>query len=98
MNFATDVEVHPGDRVQMRRWWRFVGGVVSYVPGISKRRREFDFGPIQEIAIMTTDGKLYGIYIDPESNFLRNIVKFIERGDEPEPIPDVIDDPYIENE
>jgi hypothetical protein len=96
--FESDINVLPGDKVKMRRWFRQLDGVVSYVPGISMRRKEFDFGPIQNIAITTSAGRIYGIHIDPDSNHVRNIVKFVSRGDEPFPLPDVIDDPYIENE
>lgn len=82
----------------MKRWWRFVDGTVVHVPGISKPRRDFDAGDVQEVAIKTCDGHLYGVPIDPDTRQLRKIVRFSERGGEPEPLPDVIDDPYIENE
>ena len=94
----TKTEVRPGDRVKLKRWWRYVNGTVVHVPGISKPRKDFDAGDIQEVAIKTDDGLLYGVIIEPETNNVRDTVKFCSRGGQPDPLPDVIDDPYIEND
>ena len=96
--FDTDTAVLPGDKVQMKRWFRFVDGTVSHVPGLSKPRREFDAGGLQDVGITTYDGKLYGIVVDPDTCFVRDTGVWVARCGPPEGIPDVIDDPYIENQ
>ena len=90
--------VMPGDKVRMKRWFRFVDGSVIHVPGISRPRKEFDNYDVQEIAIKTFDGLIYGIVVEPETNMVINSVVFIARGSMPEALPEEIDDPYTDNE
>lgn len=83
--FGTDIEVQPGDVVKMRRWFRHVPAVVTYVPGISQPNSFF--GKIH-VGVKTYDQLFYGIIVE-ERGVLWKTVIFVARGDGPPPdLPD----------
>ncbi len=70
----------PGDRVSFRHWFRQRNAHIVHVPGISPRHKDFSDGPVQEVGLKSEQGYFYGIYVDPETGFLKNTVAFRERG------------------
>lgn len=80
--------VLPGDRVQFKRWFRYVDGTVVHVPGLSPRRKELDDYDVQEIGIKSFDGLFYGLVIDPETKQVLKSLRFLSRGDLLEPAPE----------
>ena len=98
--FGTKTLVAPGDRVRLRRWFRWVEGVVRYVPGISPDHPILAGAAedsVAEVGIETYDGRVYGIFVYPAGyeaqGALSEKVRFETRGISPPPLPDDIDDP-----
>ena len=97
---ACGSRVLPGDRVTMKRLFRKVPATVMFVPGISPPHREFTAPQgIEEVGIRTDAGRVYGIFVDPDTSVLRETIALVERGSMPEePLPDVLDDEVIPND
>ena len=56
---GTKEEVRLGDRVRIRRWLRKpLEGVVCYIPGLSPRHPELEYGGTRQWAIELGDGSL----------------------------------------
>jgi len=72
-------------------------GVVDYVPGISSKNPQMEYGGLTWVSISSGDRRVQTI-VDPDSSCLKKSVHFIRRGelsDEKKVKPgDLIDDPY----
>jgi hypothetical protein len=81
--YATGEPVEPGDRVQIKVWAQFwkgwQDGVVHYVPGMSKKKPQHEYGGLKWVAIRFRDGEICPL-VDPETGTLRK-VRFLGRGD-----------------
>lgn len=92
---GTDLAVLPGDRVRLRRWFRYGDGLIVHVPGISPKHKDFSDDPIQEVGLKSNKGHYYGIYVDPATGFLKETVAFTARGTmEGVEVPASLDDPF----
>jgi hypothetical protein len=81
--YGTEIEVQLGDKVRIRRWLRSPReGTVYYVPGISPKHRELEYGDVKQWAIKTTDGYLFPILYDPERFQPPKHIIFVERSNE----------------
>ena len=65
-----------GDRVQVKVWAEFwkgwQDGVVHYVPGISKRRPQHEYGGLKWVAIKFRNGQICPV-VDPETGKLKKV-------------------------
>ena len=81
--YATGEAVQLGDRVQVKVWAQFwkgwQDGVVKYVPGISKKKSQHEYGGLNWVAIRFRDGEICPL-VDPETGTLRK-VRFVGRGE-----------------
>jgi hypothetical protein len=79
--YETRELVQPGDRVQVKVWAEFwkgwQDGVVQYVPGISKRKPQHEYGGLKWVAIQFDNGQICPL-VDPDSGELKK-VRFIRR-------------------
>ena len=92
--FATDVAVMPGDQVRFRNWFRLRDALIVHVPGISPKHKDFSDGPVPEVGLQSEQGYIYGIYVDPETGYLKKTVSFRERGTlDGFVLPETLDDP-----
>ena len=75
-----EIEVRLGDLVETSvfLFWRCQGRVV-YVPGVSPKHPEMEFGGLVKVAIKTEDSGMIGTVVIPETRTLRKKVKFIAR-------------------
>ena len=92
------VEVHPGDRVTIRRWFRQVDATIVHVPGISPPHKNFGDAYFQEVGVRTQAGRIYGVMVEPSTAELKETVKFCRRGTATPVIADELDDPFVEND
>lgn len=80
--YDTGELVQLGDRVQVKVWAEFwkgwQDGEVEYVPGLSKKKIEHEYGGLKWVAIRFRNGQICPL-VDPESGQLRK-VKFVGRG------------------
>jgi hypothetical protein len=81
--YETGESVELGDRVQVKVWAEFwkgwQDGVVKYVPGISKKKLEHEYGGLKWVAIRIRGGQM-GSLVDPEKNGKLRKVRFVGRG------------------
>lgn len=81
--YETGELVEVGDRVQVKVWAEFwkgwQDGMVHYVPGISKRKPQHEYGGLKWVAIKFRDGQICPL-VDPNTGKLRK-VRFIRRRD-----------------
>jgi len=81
--YETGELVQVGDRVQVKVWAEFwkgwQDGVVQYVPGISKRKPQHEYGGLKWVAVQFQNGQI-GSLVDPDTGKLRK-VRFIRRRD-----------------
>ena len=73
-------QVMLGDHVSGRDLFLRKAGRVVYVPGVSKRNREFEHGGLTWVGIRFEGGSMTGALVDPESNQLKSGVRFHSRG------------------
>ena len=75
-----ELEVRLGDLVETRvlLFWRCEGRVV-YVPGVSPRHPEMDFGGLTYVGIRTKDSGMIGITVLPTTSTIKKSVKFVSR-------------------
>jgi hypothetical protein len=72
-----------GDHVSARDFLFRKEGRVVYVPGVSRRNREFEHGGLSWVGIRFQGGSVTGTAVDPESNKLKRSVRFQARGTTP---------------
>ena len=79
--YETGELVQIGDGVQVKVWAEFwkgwQDGVVQYVPGISKRKPQHEYGGLKWVAIRFGNGQICPL-VDPTTGKLRK-VRFIRR-------------------
>ena len=79
--YETGELVQLGDRVQVKVWAEFwkgwQDGVVEYVPGVSKRKPQHEYGGLKWVAIQFKNGQICPL-VDPATGKLRK-VRFIGR-------------------
>ena len=79
--YETGELVQVGDRVQVKVWAEFwkgwQDGVVEYVPGVSKRKPQHEYGGLKWAAIRFGTGQICPL-VDPATGKLRK-VRFIRR-------------------
>ena len=86
---GTNIEVRLGDRIRVRRlFWRWVEGVVCYLPGISPTHRALEFRGEKQWAYRTPDGTFYAMLYHPETFQPPKKIEFIARSNEPGITPD----------
>jgi hypothetical protein len=81
--YGGEVKVELGDEVSARDLLFRKVGRVSYLPGVSKRHRDFEHGGLAWIGITFQTGSIGGAYIDPDNNWVKKSVKFLKRSSEP---------------
>jgi hypothetical protein len=69
-----------GDHVSARDLLFRKQGRVVYVPGVSRKNREFENGGLSWVGIRFDGGPVTGVIVDPESNKLKSGVRFHSRG------------------
>ena len=97
VKYSTNEEVKLGDHVSYRSsllFWKWKPGRISYIPGISKKDPRMDDGSgVLDIGVSGDDGTFRGVFIDPETNILRAVVRFERRSNGSEYLtPDEISD------
>jgi hypothetical protein len=79
--YETGEFVQLGDRVLVKVWAEFwkgwQEGVVKYVPGISKKKPQHEYGGLKWVAINFPSGEICPL-VDPETGKLRK-VRFVSR-------------------
>lgn len=86
--YGTSTQVELGDRVEVRGWFGVkYRGFVSYIPGISPKRREFEYEDVRQWAITSEDGTTYPILFDPERFPPPKQIRFIERTSNKQALP-----------
>ncbi len=81
--YGGKVKVGLGDEVLARDLIFRKIGRVSYLPGVSKKHREFEHGGIAWIGITFSSGSITGVYIDPNNKWVKKSVKFLKHSTEP---------------
>lgn len=80
--FNSETTVQEGDVVEYKLlllFWKKKRGRVSYVPGVSKFNPEMEHNGLVWVGVSGEDGSFRGIYVDPESGYVKNELKFLER-------------------
>ncbi len=72
-----------GDHVSARDLLFRKEGRVAYVPGVSRRNREFEHGGLSWVGIRFEGGAITGVFVDPDSCRLKKNVKFLSRATSP---------------
>ena len=80
--YGGEVKVELGDEVSARELLFRKVGRVSYLPGISKKHRDFEHHGLAWIGISFPTGSIRGAYIDPEKNWVKKGVRFQKRSSE----------------
>jgi|WetSurMetagenome_2_1015567.scaffolds.fasta_scaffold19481_5 hypothetical protein len=81
--YGTQIEVHVGDRIRIRRWFRQdLEGVVCYIPGVSPRHTELEYEDVKKWAFKTTDGTTWATVYSPEQAQPKKKMKFVARSDD----------------
>lgn len=76
---GSTTEVRLGDRVEVRGWFGVkYRGYVSYIPGISEKRRELEYEDVRQWAITSDDGTTYPILYDPVNFQPPKHIRFIQ--------------------
>ncbi len=84
----SDLEVRPGDQVEIKVWFKKRRGRIVYVPGISPLNTQYEFNGLRWVAIRT-ETMIIGSIVRPQIDTLKPKVKFICRDDSPfEKAPD----------
>lgn len=90
--YQTNTPVQLGDVVQIRIFFVRRQGVVTYVPGISKKRSALEYNGLTWVTIQEDRGSHLATVVDPDTGFLKK-VRFVRRGP-PKDLPD--EDPFVE--
>jgi hypothetical protein len=69
-----------GDHVSARDLLFRKEGRVVYLPGVSKKNREFEHGGLAWVGIRFASGSVAGAIVDPEAFRLKKGVRFLSRG------------------
>jgi hypothetical protein len=72
-------QVMLGDHVSARDLVFRKEGRIVYVPGLSRRNREFEHGGLCWVGIRFEGGAITGVIVDPDSNRLKRGVRFLSR-------------------
>lgn len=91
--YQTDTPVQLGDVVQIRIFFARRQGVVTYVPGISKKRSTLEYNGLTWVAIQEDRGSHLATVVDPDTGFLKKKVIFVRRGPQKD-LPE--EDPFAE--
>jgi hypothetical protein len=81
--YVGEVKVELGDEISARDLLLRKAGRVSYLPGVSKKHREFEHDGLAWIGITFSTGSIGGAYIDPDNNCVKKSVRFLKRSSEP---------------
>ncbi len=81
--YGGKVKVELGDEVLARDLIFRKIGRVSYLPGISKKHREFEHDGLAWIGITFSSGSITGVYIDPNNKWVKKSVKYLKRSAKP---------------
>ena len=81
--YGGEVKVELGDEVSARDLLFKKVGRVSYLPGVSKKHRDFEHHGMAWIGITFPTGSIGGAYIDSDNNWVKKSVKFLKRSSEP---------------
>ena len=73
-------EVRPGDRIEIRGWFRTRPGVVNYVPGISPVHGEMEHNALYWVGVAFDRGGFTGILVDPDTGCTLKTIVFKARG------------------
>jgi hypothetical protein len=85
-----NVEVHLGDRVELRGWFRRRQGTVNYVAGISEPHEEMEYGGLYWVGLALDSGIFTGALVDPDTGCTRKNLLLLDRGESSHllPLPD----------
>jgi hypothetical protein len=81
--YGGEVEVKLGDEVSARDLLFRKIGRISYLPGVSKKHRDFEHDGMTWIGISFSTGSIAGAYIDPDNNWVKKSVRFLNRSSAP---------------
>ena len=62
-----ETDVRPGDRVEVRVFFRRRRGIINYVPGISPAHGEMEHNALYWVGISFARGDFTGILVDPDT-------------------------------
>jgi hypothetical protein len=85
--FNSEIDVQIGDYIEFKSWiyfWKgWMPGRVYYVPGISPKRSEMEFGGLTWVSVHhgKDDRERTGVVVDPETQQLWRTVRFVKRSD-----------------
>ena len=79
--YGGKIEVKLGDEVSARDLFFRRTGRVVYLPGVSKKNREFEYGGLTEVGIRFSHGSMTATVVDPNTSWLKKSVRFIGRSD-----------------
>ena len=83
------MDIHLGDRVELRSLFRKRSGIINYVPGISEPHGEMEHHGLYWVGISFPNGSFTAVVIDPDTGCLAKKIHFLERGtaDATTPLP-----------
>jgi hypothetical protein len=85
----TKIEVHLGDEVRVKRWFRRdLEGYVCYLPGAGPIHAEMEFEDVHQWGIRLTDGTVLQIVYSPEQGQPGRNIVFLRRGNSAGLMPD----------
>ncbi len=86
---GTKEEVRLGDQIRIKRFLRSpIDAVVCYIPGISPKHKDMEYGDICRWAYRTGDDSIYINCYDPENLQPPKSLSLIARGTGGELLPD----------
>jgi len=80
----TDTVVAMGDRVLYRSIYTLFfkkNGRIAYVPGVSSRHQNMEFGGLQNVGVKLNNGTCIGTLVDPSTGFISSGITFLHRDD-----------------
>jgi hypothetical protein len=68
-----------GDVVEKRILFKKKKGRVVYIPGISPKNKEMEYGGLVDVGIKMDDGIFVATVVDPKGFYLQKKIRFVER-------------------
>lgn len=77
--YGGTIEVQIGDDVSARDFLFRRNGRIVYLPGVSKKNRNMEYGGLSWVGIRFKRGTFIGTIVDPETFQLKKSVRFLQR-------------------
>lgn len=81
--YSSGTEVHLGDKVLKKGFFRKKPGIIAYLPGVSEKRDYMEFNELRWVGIKFEDGTMTGTIVLPGTNQLKKSIVFLTRGPTP---------------